>query len=115
MDEKKLREILKGTIEQITEALASLTPPEVIRLQELEIEEGQREDVVNAIDAYIAAQESAASKTKAGEGGKKGASKKQPADKEARGEEQPDWQKEHYTGPLAIEQANWRNANIIRK
>jgi hypothetical protein len=108
--DEKLLAILSGTVPDVEAALAALNPLELARLEELEKAGKNRAGVLNAIEDIILHQagdppspheEAEADKAPVADAGK-----------EARGEEIPGYQKLDYSGPLTMDQAQWRNERI---
>lgn len=117
---KELKKLLANDDVAIESALAGLSEKEISSLFDMEIEGQQRDAVLELIQAAAAA--AVKGKLNAG-GGFAGATSmlRDPPDggvgtkdddKKARGEEIPAWQKPDYNGPMTVEIANWRNANL---
>ena len=118
MDKKNdLAEIQNLPIAELSELLGALTAPELVELRKLEVastEDGGRKGALEAIDkAYAQFPPEAGDQNQGGGEGNDDAGKRVEGGEAAVPEGvQPDWQKPEYTGPLHIEQAEWRRVNI---
>lgn len=82
-------DLLTGTVDEVTAAIADLSAPELYELKTAEAAGDKRKGVLKAIDARMSELAEATD----------------DAPKAA-------WQADDYTGSLTIQQANWRTANI---
>ena len=125
MTEEELKGLLESSVTDIVDVLGDLSPADITALQDLEAAGKNRSTLLSAIDDYIAAQTGDNEQQPLGDiedesvgGGNPDAdpdAAQEPAGKAVRGEEEPDWQKPDYSGPLTIPQAEWRNTNIQQK
>lgn len=95
----ELQDIHKQAIKAIVPALPTMTRQNVVDLLAMETdEENPRETLVEALTKQL-------EKIDADDADA-------PADAEPSAKEPPAYQRKDYTGPLTIEQAQWRHANI---
>lgn len=101
---EELAEIQNLPIPELVDRLAGLDADDLNALRALEVADNEgRKGALEAIDTAIAA-------LTPGDG--VSGTHVPPAAIEAAADPTPAWQREDYTGPLDIEQAVWRNANL---
>ncbi len=105
---EELAEIRNLPVAELADRLDGLTASDLATLRALEAEDqGGRKTALEAIDAQLA------KLAPAGENEETPPETTQPAAPAPTEQAaSPDWQSPDYLGPLDIEQAQWRNANI---
>lgn len=106
---EELAEIQNLPIPEFSERLAGLTLVDLSALRELEAKEANRKGALEAIDELVAKLEAAAADAQRDPNPSPTV---QAEAAPAPSDDAPAWQREDYAGPLDIEQASWRNANL---
>lgn len=129
LTDEERKDLLSNPVADVVAMLDDLGPDDVLALQALEREGKNRKGLIDAIESYIEAQQGDTPDASVSEEGQsadpaEGAGETEagtqdaepaPADAKAERGERPAYMKADYSGPLTIDQAEWRNNNLRQK
>lgn len=104
MDPKAL---LQNSVKDVVEHFSTLTDEQLRELRALETAEQNRKTLLEAIDDELVQRAKQGNGGEAEAGGAGAAGSAAPA-----ADPLPKWMGADYTGPITVEQAEWRNANL---